>query len=284
MTDAAVYDDTLCLLGEGPLYHPQRQELFWFDIMARRLHSKGRHWGFDRTVSAAGWVDEGTLLVASDVALMRFDLETGKTEDLCPLEADQPVTRCNDGRADPFGGFWIGTMGRGAEHGAGAIYRFYKGELRQLYPGITIPNAICFSPDGGTAYFADTPTKKIMRQRLSDKDGWPEGEPEVHVDLNAAGHAPDGAVTDQDGRLWSAQWGSGRVAAYDTEGQEIAAVAIPAEQVTCPAFAGAGSSTLYCTSAAVGLAESAFSEKPLSGQTFVVEVEAKGQAEHQVIL
>ena len=81
--------------------------------MARRLMSTdGAAWDFDRTVTACGWIDRDRLLVASDVALIDFDLRGGSRRDVCALEADRPANRSNDGRADPMGGFWIGTMAR----------------------------------------------------------------------------------------------------------------------------------------------------------------------------
>lgn len=275
-----IYDDTPCILGEGPLWHPVRQDLFWFDIIGKRLHRKGQHWQFDDCVSAAGWVDRDTLLVADATGLFRYNLATGAREAVAALEADNPVTRSNDGRADPYGGFWIGTMGHNAEPGAGAIYRYYRGELRQLYADITISNAICFSPDGGHAYFTDTPSRKIMRQRLSDKDGWPKGGPEVWLDMTAAGLAPDGAVIDAEGNFWNAQWGAARVACYGPDGDFRQAVEITAPQATCPAFGGPSLQTLFCTSAADGMSD----DNPDHGKTFAVPVDARGQQEHQVIL
>lgn len=177
-----IFDHIQCQLGEGPLWHPERKELFWFDILGHRLHTKGQHWQFDTFVSAAGWVDGDTLLIASARALHRFNIATGDYDDICTLEADNPITRSNDGRADPQGGFWIGTMGKNAESNAGAIYRYFKGELRQLFAPITISNAICFAPDGKTAYFTDTPRQQIMRLNL-DRDGWPNSAPVLHIDL-----------------------------------------------------------------------------------------------------
>ena len=274
-----IYDDTICTLGEGPLWHPGRDELFWFDILGKRLHRKGQHWQFDEYVSAAGWVSDAELLVATQTALRLFDLETGSSEKLCDLEADNPVTRSNDGRADPQGGFWIGTMGINAEPKAGAIYRYWKGELRQLYDDIQISNSICFSPDGTTAYFTDTNTQQIMAVPL-DADGWPAAAPKVHVDLTGTPYRPDGAVVDQGGNLWSAQWGVGRVAVYDTDAREIASHDFPATQISCPAFGGKDLSTLFVTSARVGLGGSARED----GKTFVLETDAVGQAEHRVLL
>jgi len=272
-----IYDSTPCQLGEGPLWHPKRSELFWFDILGKRLHSIGQSWGFDTYVSAAGWVDEDTLLIASAKALHIFTISTGLHRPLCDLEADNPTTRSNDGRADPQGGFWIGTMGINAEENAGAIYRYYKGELRQLYTQVTISNATCFAPDGKTSYFTDTPTQKIMRVAL-DTDGWPTGEPVLHIDLRGTDLRPDGAVVDATGNLWNAQWGAGRVAGYDPKGTFIACYQFAATQTSCPAFGGPDLKTLFCTSAATGLTGDA------QGKTFATDTSYTGQLEHRVVL
>ena len=276
-----IHDQTACTLGEGPLWHPEREELFWFDILGRRLHTRGRHWQFDEHVSAAGWLDRDSLLIASETALFRFDLRSGTREDVCPLEADDPVTRSNDGRADPWGGFWIGTMGKGAEREAGAIYRYFRGELRRLFAPLTITNAICFSPDRRFAYFADTPARRIMRQPLAERDGWPDGDPEPWLDLSQDALNPDGAVTDAKGNLWNAQWGAGRVACYAPDGRFLRAVAFPAPQTTCPAFGGPGLTTLFCTSAAEGLEDA---PGPDHGKTFAADDVTPGVPEPRVIL
>jgi sugar lactone lactonase YvrE len=273
-----VFDDRACALGEGPLWHPLRRELFWFDILGKRLLSKSQDWSFDEHVSAAGWVDEDTLLVASETGLWRFSISSGARECVIAMEADNPVTRSNDGRADPFGGFWIGTMGKAMEKGAGAIYRYYRGELRRIVDGITVSNSICFAPDGQLAYFADTATRTVQCVRLSASDGWPIGEPKTFLDLRADNLRPDGSVVDADGNLWNAQWGAARVAVYSPEGALRKVIAVPASQSTCPAFGGADLDTLYVTSAADGVDESD------AGKTFMQKTDAKGQAEHQVIL
>lgn len=277
----SVFDSRSCTLGEGPLWHPLRQQLYWFDILGMRLMTteagQPKHWQFDENVSAAGWIDENTLLIASASMLFRFNLSTGESEPVIALEADQPLTRSNDGRADPWGGFWIGTMGKKAESDLGAIYRYHKGTLRQLYAPITISNAICFSPDRRFAYFTDTKKRTVMRQRL-DSDGWPADEAEVLIDLINERLNPDGAVVDQDGFLWIAQWGAGRVARYGADGRFVSTIDFPTTQITCPAFGGAERSTLFATSAAVGV------DEPEAGKTFAIQTEFKGQLEHRIIL
>ena len=95
-----------CGLGEGPLWHPLRQKLFWFDITAHQLLSATRIWQFDEYVSAAGWISHDELLIASESKLFSFNLVTEIKTKICDLEARNPATRSNDGRADPQGGFF----------------------------------------------------------------------------------------------------------------------------------------------------------------------------------
>ena len=275
-----VFDDTACALGEGPMWHPERGELFWFDILGKRMFSRGAQrseWAFDEHVSACGWVDRDTLLMASASGLWRFDIPTGDRALVAALEADNPVTRSNDGRADPQGGFWIGTMGRRAEAYAGSIYRYYKGELRQLFDRITISNAISFAPDGARAYFADTFSQQIQTVALDD-EGWPVGDCDIFVDLKPDGLNPDGAVVDAAGNLWNAQWGVGRVACYGPDGQFKHVIKVPASQSSCPAFGGPDATTLFVTTAADGLDEAQ------GGKTFYGPSGTAGQREHRVIL
>lgn len=283
MTTAAVLSEQRCRLGEGPLWHPERGSLLWVDILGQRLYERRgateRHWQFDRPVSAAGWVDRDRLLLASARDLCLFDLASGTEESLVPLEAEQPETRSNDGRADPQGGFWIGTMGHGGEPGRGAIYRYYRGSLRRLYEGLSIPNAICFAPDGGSACFADT-AQGIVRRVALDAQGWPRGPAEDWLDLRAEGLNPDGAVIDAEGRLWLALWGAGRVACHDAAGALLHSHALPTPQTTCPAFGGPDLDRLFVTSAAEGRPP----QDGHAGQVFELAPRVRGQAEHRVRL
>lgn len=271
--------DTRCGLGEGPLWHPERGELFWFDITGRKLHSLTRSWVLDEMASAAGWVDRDTLLIGTESRLMLFDLISGAQQTLCALDADTPGTRSNDGRADPQGGFWIGTMGKAAQPGAGAIWRWYGGTLRCLYPGLSIPNAICFAPDGKSACFTDTPTRRVMRVAL-DHQGWPRGKPDCWLDLTKDALNPDGAVMDAHGNLWLALWGTGRMMCYAPDGTVVHEVAVPAANSTCPAFGGADLRRLFCTSAREEIAQ----PSPLDGATFTAPAPERGQVEHRVRL
>jgi len=274
-----IYDDRVCALGEGPLWHPQRRQLFWFDILGKRLLSRDGHqalsWQFEDHVSAAGWVERDTLMIASERALFTFNVKSEAQSSVIALESEKPETRSNDGRADPWGGFWIGTMGKAAEPGAGAIYRYYKGTLRKLFDQITVSNAICFAPSRAFALFTDTLTQRVMRVALHPDTGWPDAEPMLAVDLRPHDRYPDGAVIDAGDQLWLAEWGSGRVSVYDPAGNWLKSLTVPALHSTCPAFGG---SDMFVTSAVQG------QPGPDDGKTFVFRGVGRGQLEHRVEL
>lgn len=287
-----IFDPRACTLGEGPFWHPQRQQLFWFDIVNCRLLSRlgdqALEWRLDRMASAAGWIDQDHLLLASETGLSRFNLVTGAEEMLCAIEADNPLTRSNDGRADPWGGFWMGTMSKAGEAGQGTLYRWTPSELRGIETGMSTPNAICFDADRACAYYADTKTRIIWRQPVDPVTGWPQGDKQVFVDLSATAtspeHKPDGAVIDAEGCLWSAQWGSARVARYSPEGHFLSAIDLPTGHTSCPAFGDPDLKTLYVTTALQKLPEDRPDWQATAGQVFAINTSYVGRPEPRVLL
>lgn len=269
---------TRCRLGEGPLWHPERGELIWFDIPERAMFQCGAEGGnlrrraLPEAFSAAAWIDRRRILAASQSGLWRLDLDGEACERLWPLEADDPVTRANDGRADPWGNFWIGTMGWKFERGAGAIWRVGAEGPRLWRKGVTVPNSICFSPDGRAAYWTDTVEQIIWRQPLDPADGAPRGECEVFVDLRGKAW-PDGSVCDAEGHVWNAQWDAWRVVRYAPDGREERVVELPIQRPTCPAFGGPDLRRLFVVSARAGLSEAQLAAQPDAGAVFAIDLE-----------
>lgn len=275
----SAFDSRVCELGEGPIWHPERGQFFWFDILGKRLLTRGGEWRFDRMASAAGWVDRDRLLVGTETGLALLDLRDGGLRQVADIEAGDPTTRSNDGRADRQGGFWIGTMGKQAQDGAGAIWRLYRGEVRKLVGGITIPNAICFSPDGRTAHYADTRAGKVWRQAL-DAEGWPQGERAPYLDCTAMGLNPDGAVIDSEGAFCVACWGAGQVVRFAPDGTRLDAYEVGGRHSSCPAFGGGDLRDLLVTTAQEGIADPG----PAEGLPYLLRARVAGLAEPRVIL
>jgi sugar lactone lactonase len=285
-----ILDQTTCHLGEGPTYDAARDKAWWFDITGKRL--------FERDLAAAtttihelplmasmlGIIDERTQLLATETGLFIRDVATGGLTLHQPLEAGNSATRSNDGRVHPSGAIWIGTMGKQAEATAGAIYWFFKGELRTLYPEISIPNATCFSPDGGTAYFTDTTVGKLMSVAVDPANGLPREEPRVLYDHAGQKGGLDGAVVDADGAIWIACWGGSCVSVVSPQGSLLRTVPVPTLQTSCPAFIGRDLRRMLVTSAWQGMDEAQRGEDAHAGKTFVLDIAVRGRAEPRVVL
>ena len=285
----AVLCSERCHLGEGPTYDAATDTAWWFDILGRRLFEARLDTG-QTTIhslgvmgSALGRIDAYRQLLVADDGLYIREPANGAMALYRPLEADNAATRSNDARVHPSGTFWIGTMGRNAERGLGAIYALHRGELSQLYDHISIPNAICFSPDGTIGYFADTGKNVLFRVELDPATGLPLGEPAALVTRRNGGGI-DGAVVDADGLIWNARWGGGCIDVYSPEGVHLRTIRVPARQSSCPAFVGQDLSRLLVTSAWQGMAEDAKRADPDHGRTFVLDVAVRGRAEPDVKL
>ena len=278
-----------CHLGEGPTYDATTGTAWWFDILERRLLEADIASGRVKIHALAGMASalaridtERQLIVAEDGLYIRH-IADGRMSLFTAVEADAPATRSNDARVHPSGTLWFGMMGRKAEPRAGAIYALQGGRISRLYPDITIPNAICFSPDGEVGYFADTATNILYRVPLDATTGLPVGDPAPFIRHEGVGGI-DGAVVDADGLIWNARWGGGCVDVYDPSGRRLRALRVPARQSSCPAFVGRDLSRLLVTSAWEGMDEATRAADPEHGRTFILEANARGRAEPDVRL
>jgi sugar lactone lactonase YvrE len=277
-------DCPACQLGEGPAYDAATDTAFWFDIIGRTLfeHAAGttRAHSLPFMASQLSVIDETRQLIFSETGLHVRDVATGRLTLHTAIEATDAATRSNDGRVHPCGALWMGTMGKEGEEGLGALYWFFRGELRQLYRGVSIPNAICFAADGATAYFTDTPTGKLMRVATDPATGLPKGDPAIFSDTGGADGGPDGAVVDAEGCLWNARWGGSRIDAYGPDGGLRRSIGLPVSQPTCPLFVGRGADQMLVTSALKGIANSG--AEPEAGRTLRLDLAVRGRHDARV--
>lgn len=292
MSDTArLLFDGQCQLGEGPIWHAARQQLFFFDINEQTLFAitaEGEvvdSWLFNEYVAAAAILDDQTLVLATDTGLKQFDLQTGGMNRINEVEADEPRTRTNDSRVHPSGAFWFSTMINSEDEAdIGALYHYRAGVLTTLKSGIKISNATCFSPDGKIAYWTDTPTQKIMQVATDPATGLPIGEWTLFADVSDGPGYPDGAVVDSEGYLWNARWGGSCVVRHAPDGSVDRVIQVPVSQVTCPAFGGPDLKTLFITTAAKNLSAEQLAAEKHAGGLFAIDLDVAGLPEAIIIL
>ena len=172
---------------------------------------------------------------------------------VCPLEASMTQNRSNDGKADPWGGFWISTMAKNAQKNAGSIYRYFNGQIRKIHGGLSVPNSICFSPDKSWVYFSDTIKHVIFRQNLNFADGWPKKKPRCLLIFLLRDSILTGQISTCRAKFGALFGGTSEVACISKDGEIIQRCEVPASQPSCPAFGGSDYKTIFLTSAREGL-------------------------------
>ncbi|MCD8269395.1 MAG: SMP-30/gluconolactonase/LRE family protein [Parabacteroides sp.] len=269
--------------GEGSIWHPDRNTLFWVDIEGKKLYEfyPEKHdcktWEFDRMVSTVVPETDSTVVVSLQDEIVRVNLNNGSLTPIAPIPDHAGKVRCNDGKCDPAGRLWIGTMGFGAPQGAGTLYTVLpNGTVSTKLEKVTISNGIVWTADKKYMYYNDTPTGKIARYRYDEQTGEIEFDG-IAVTLAPGAGAPDGMTIDRNDHLWVAQWGGSGVYCYDPQtGELLAKVEVPAPHVASCAFGGKDMDTLYITTARAGLSEKDLEKYPLSGSLFVCKPGVSG--------
>jgi L-arabinonolactonase len=274
-----------CVLGEGATWSAPRGELLWTDIQQRTLWAYAprakqiRHWALPGRLGCFALTAQPDILLAAfDHHLAWLDLATGETQRLVEFDLGL-TTRANDGRCDRAGNFVFGTFDEKRDAApAGSWYRYTPaGELQRLaLPAVFIPNGLAFNQAGTRMYFCDS-MEGVIRQADYNPDTGGLGPQHVFAQVNDG--EPDGATVDADDHYWSAHWGAGAVQRYAPDGTPAGRVTSSARQPSCMAFGGDNLSTLFITSAQLGLDDSALAEQPDAGALFAAALPFQGVPE-----
>ena len=215
--------DTTDIVGEGPVWCPVEQALYWVDILAPAVRrwdattGKTTSWTMPEPVGSLALGDAG-ILVALKTALSLFDPKTGAFKPIAPPHSDDPDMRCNDGKCDRQGRFWVGTMAMAKRAPTGRLYRMdARNGWQAVLDGIDIPNSLCWSPDGRTMYFADSVLHTLWAFPYDPATG-AIGERRVFLRTDPS-EVPDGGTVDADGFVWSARFGGSRVVRHSPDGR-----------------------------------------------------------------
>ncbi len=263
------------MLGEGPLWSPPEQALWFVDIKKQHLHRFDPATGARQTIDAPqspGFIvpDGHQFIVGLQSGLHLFDPATSAFSLLYPVDADKPGNRLNDGARDPSDRLWFGTMDNGEENPTGSLYRLDLDGPVAMDSGIVITNGPCFSPDGKILYHTDTLKKTIYAFDLADDGSL--ADKRVWLTIESGAGYPDGSVTDAEGCVWIGLFGGWAARRYSPQGKLISQVRFPCANITKLAFGGPDLKTVYATTAWKGLDAKARAEQPLAGGLFRFEI------------
>ena len=278
------------LLGESPLWHPREHRLYWCDIPGKSLHrfdpSSGdlAHWQFGTEVSAVAPRLDGTLLLAMRDGLWRFDTADGSRGKLADPPYDTKLERFNDGKCDPQGRFWVGTIYEPRDPALASLHCYDAGKLTRRADGITVSNGLAWSPNGRTMYWSDTKAHTVYAFDFEPQGGtlsgrrefarWPLKE--AGQDLDTYGGRPDGAAVDVEGCYWVAMFEGQRVLRLSPEGRMLREVILPCRCPTMPAFGGPDLRTLYITTARENRPPAELAMQPFAGCVLALDVDVPG--------
>lgn len=269
-------------LAEGPVWH--EGALWWVDIVAGTLNRFDPVTGLNASRATGGFLGaavpctDGRWLLARQHECTLFDWETGRFTPLAvPAEGISPRHRFNDGKCDPTGRFWAGTLSLDQRPGEAALFAIEgTGQIRRALSGISLSNGLGWSPAGDIFYHIDTPSHRISRFAFDAEKGV-IGERQTLIQFSDADGFPDGMTVDAGGNLWVALWSGHAVAQVDGKtGALLHKYPLPVSQVSSCTFGGPDLRTLFITTAWEGFSFSQREAHPLAGGLFALRTDAPG--------
>ncbi len=278
---ANLLHDAKAILGEGPVWDWKKQLLYWVDIEGSRLHSynpsngKNQQWVFKEMIGAAVPALSGEMILALERGLALYNFEDETLLPLKILENQNPEMRYNDGKVDPKGNFFIGSMHKKFVPKTGNLY-LVKSNFKTsiLIRETTISNGMAWTFDIKKFFFIDSPTFEVSSfDYLDDSLSNRKLAFKIPDDFGA----PDGMCIDSEDMLWIAHWGGSCVRRWNPKtGKVLETVNVPAPHVTSCCFGGKNLKTLYITTARSGLTPKQMEEFPLSGGLFTFTQKVAG--------
>ena len=274
--------ETKSKLGEGAIWNPVNNRLYWVDISGGLLNiynpvtNANMELRTGQSTSAVVPSESGKAIVALQNGIYQMDIKTGSKKLIIDPDSSISTNRYNDGKCDPAGRFWLGTMSNEGKKDGALYCMFEDGTAKKVLEGISISNGIVWSNDHSKMYYIDTPTQQVKAYDFSVETGEISNE-KIVIEIPSNNGAPDGMTIDENGNLWIALWGGAAVACWNpATGEMIDKIDVPAKNVTSCAFGDEDLGTLYITTATEGLDKNTLKKYPLSGGLFKTKPGVKG--------
>lgn len=265
------------IVGEGPVWSQTEGVLYWVDILGQAVHRFCPLSGRDEVFDIPGMPGcivpraQGGFLAAVGQAIYAVDEGFSWWERWAEPEGEG--RRFNDGKCDPQGRFWVGSMDLEQVEPIGSLYRLGSDRLPSVVlPGLVIANGLDWSLDHRTFYFTDSGRGTIYRFAFDPDTGHVSGQ-QVFATIPPEHGIPDGLCVDADGCVWAAHWDGGRITRFDPDGVVDRVVQLPVPRPTSVAFGGIDLDVLYVTTARYQLSPAQLKEAPLSGSVLAVHVD-----------
>lgn len=272
-------------LGEGAFWDHQQQKLYWIDIVGKQVNIfdpvTEENTKFD-TPSSVGTVvpkNSKEAVIALEDGIYMLNTVTGKIELLSDVEAEMTYNRFNDGKCDPNGNLWVGSMHWDQSAPKANLYRVEpNGHSTKMLDSVTISNGIVWTSDKKTMYYIDTPTGHIRAFDYDNKTSSISNERVAVVIPESLGFG-DGMTIDEENKLWVGLWNGNAVARFDPlTGTLLEKIEVPAHNVTSCSFGGENFETLYITTSSLDMNDEESKKYPLAGALFEVKPGVKGVA------
>jgi D-xylonolactonase len=266
-------------LGEGACWDEETRTLWWVDTNEQRVHRydpAARHHSELATGLPISFVFPdvaGSVLAGLADGLYSIDWQSGGRKPIAPLSLPHDH-RLNDGKLDPCGRLWVGTINSAQDPSpTAALYRVGPDGFEEVEGDYTNANGKVWSPDGKTMYHADTSRGTIWQYDYDLASGMPSNK---RIFVSIPGGHPDGLAIDREGKVFAAMYGGSHVAVFDVRGGEAFRINLPVPNPTSCAFGGEGLNRLFITTAFDGMSEEAIGQAPLSGSIFFVDLDVGG--------
>ena len=271
-------------LGEGAFWNFRTQELLWIDIIQQKLHIYNPDKNKIKTIempSKIGTVvpseDMNTAIVALADGIYKVDLTSHQLVQLSDVEKTVTENRFNDGKCDPNGNLWVGSMHLKQDKPNAKLYKVEPdGTATPMVENVTISNGIVWTKDGKTMYYIDTPTGVIKGYDYDAKNSTISKE-RIAVKVDPKHGFPDGMAIDENDNLWVGMWNGNAVAQFNPRsGKLLSKINVPAHNVTSCAFGGENLETLYITTASIDMNKEEAYKFKNAGAIFKVNPGVKG--------